>query len=152
MKDFKNRLVVSSILTIPVLALSPMIQGVFSYSINIPGSSYPLSLLSTIIFFYGSKPFLVGMIMELRLKKPGMMTLVALAISVAFFYSLAVTFLISGRIFYWELALLIDVMLLGHYVEMRALIGASRALEALVKLMPCETVSFFMGVDSLSWV
>ena len=136
LKDFKKRFIISTILTIPVLLLSPFIQGLLRYRIEFMGDRFILFALSTIIYFYGGKPFLIGLFNEIRKKRPGMMTLIGLAISVAFVYSSAVTFGLSGRTFYWELATLIDIMLLGHYLEMRSLLGASRALEALAKLMP----------------
>ena len=91
---------------------------------------------SSVVFFYGGYPFLKGFYQELKGRKPGMMTLIALAISVAYFYSSAVVFGVKGKIFFWELATLIDIMLLGHWIEMRSIMGASRALEALAQLMP----------------
>ena len=102
------------------------------------GDTYILFALSAIIFFYGGWPFLKGFIEELKNKLPGMMTLIALAITVAFIYSSLVVFGLKGEIFFWELATLIDIMLLGHWIEMRSVMGASRALEALAKLMPSE--------------
>jgi len=116
--------------------LSPMIQSFFGYTLEFAGSKYLLFLLSTIIFFYGGWPFLSGMKNELADKNPGMMTLIALAISVAYFYSSAVVFGLEGRFFFWELATLIVIMLLGHWIEMRSVMGASNALEELAKLMP----------------
>ena len=100
------------------------------------GSGYVLFALSAFVFFYGGWPFLTGLFSELRKTRPGMMTLIAFAISVAFFYSSAVVFGVSGKVFFWELATLIDVMLLGHWIEMRSVMGASGALEALVRLLP----------------
>lgn len=134
--DFKKRFIVSSILTIPILLLSPFIQDLLKYRLEFIGDRYLLFGLSALIYFYGGKPFLTGLISEIKRKTPGMMTLIGLAISVAFIYSTAVTFGLTGRTFYWELATLIDIMLFGHYLEMRSLLGASRALEALAKLMP----------------
>ncbi|AGB04807.1 copper/silver-translocating P-type ATPase [Aciduliprofundum sp. MAR08-339] len=136
MEDFKIRFVVSTILTLPILLLSPLIQSFLGFTFTFPGDMYILFLFSAIVYFYGGKPFLVGMWKETKQKNPGMMTLIAIAISVAFFYSATVTFGLRGKTFYWELATLIDIMLLGHYIEMRSVIGASRALEELVKLMP----------------
>ncbi|TDW00929.1 Cu2+-exporting ATPase [Halanaerobium saccharolyticum] len=136
LNDFKKRFKISLVLTIPILILSPMLQGFFNYSFDFPGSIYVLFLLSTIIFFYGGWPFLSGLKDELSDKNPGMMTLIALAISVAYFYSTAVVFGLEGRFFFWELATLIVIMLLGHWIEMRSVMGASRALEELAKLMP----------------
>ncbi|WP_460041809.1 heavy metal translocating P-type ATPase [Thermococcus atlanticus] len=138
MEDYKKRFIVSMILTLPILFLSTMIQKFFGYTVTFPGDHYVLFGLSAIVYFYGGWPFLKGMVDELRKKLPGMMTLIALAITVAFFYSAAVTFGLPGKTFYWELATLIDIMLIGHYIEMRSVLGASRALEELIKLMPTE--------------
>jgi Cu2+-exporting ATPase len=136
MNDFKKRFIVSLILTIPILMLSPLIQNFFDITLTFYGRNIVLFLLSTIIFFYGGWPFLKGIINELNNKSPGMMTLIAVAISVAYFYSSAVVFGLPGKFFFWELATLIDVMLLGHYIEMKSIIGASNALEKLAELMP----------------
>ncbi|MFZ2330474.1 MAG: copper-translocating P-type ATPase, partial [Atribacterota bacterium] len=97
---------------------------------------YILFVLSSFIFFYGGNPFLKGFIDELNKRQPGMMTLITLATSVAYLYSSAVVFGLEGEIFFWELATLIDVMLLGHWLEMKSLLGASKALEKLAQLMP----------------
>lgn len=137
-RDFKKRFLVSIILTIPVLVLSPFIQNTLEFNIQFSGDIYILFALSTLIFLYGGWPFLKGLVEEIRNKLPGMMTLIALAISVAFVYSSLVVFGLQGEIFFWELATLIDIMLLGHWIEMRSILGASRALEALAKLMPSE--------------
>ena len=138
MEDFKRRFIISGILTIPILFLSPLIQRFLGFTFIFPGDHYVLFGLSAVVYFYGGWPFLNGMIDELKKKLPGMMTLIALAITVAFSYSVAVTFGLPGKTFYWELATLIDIMLLGHYIEMRSVLGASRALEELIKLMPTE--------------
>jgi Cu2+-exporting ATPase len=137
-RDFKKRFFVSLILTIPVLLLSPFIQEIFGFSIRFPGDVLVLFVLSSIVFFYGGWPFLKGIRDELRKRQPGMMTLIATAISTAFFYSSAVVFGLTGKFFFWELVTLIDIMLLGHWIEMRSVMGASRALEALAKIMPSE--------------
>ncbi|RCW58341.1 copper-translocating P-type ATPase [Halanaerobium sp. ST460_2HS_T2] len=134
--DFKKRFKISLVITVPILVLSPLIQNFFGYSFDFAGSKYVLFALSTLIFFYGGWPFLSGMKDELSDKNPGMMTLIALAISVAYFYSSAVVFGLEGRFFFWELATLIVIMLLGHWIEMRSVMGASNALEELAKLMP----------------
>ncbi|MDP2907612.1 MAG: heavy metal translocating P-type ATPase [Nanoarchaeota archaeon] len=137
--DFRKRFFVSIILTIPVLALSPLVQKLLRFSFTFAGDKYLLFLFSAVIFFYGGWPFLKGMFEEFRKKQPGMMTLIALAISVAFFYSAAVIiFRLPGEPFFWELATLIDIMLLGHWIEMRSILGASKALESLARLMPSE--------------
>lgn len=137
-KDFKKRFFVSLALTVPILILSPLIQRFFGFTFGFIGDKYLLFVLSSMVFFYGGWPFLKGIVKELRGKQPGMMTLIATAISVAFFYSGAVVFGLAGKFFFWELATLVDIMLLGHWIEMRSVMGASRALEALAKLMPSE--------------
>ena len=136
--DFKKRFIISIILTIPVLLLSELIQRFLRLEdiLKFPGDKYVLFALSTVIFFYGGWPFLKGIYNELKSKQPGMMTLIGLAISVAYIYSSAVVFGLQGEFFFWETATLIDIMLLGHWIEMRSVMGASRALEELVKLMP----------------
>ena len=95
-----------------------------------------LLVLSTAIFGYGGWPFLKGMAQELKNRQPGMMTLIGTAISVAFLYSAATVLVLAGMDFFWELATLIDVMLFGHWIEMKSVLGASRALEELVRVMP----------------
>lgn len=135
-QDFKRRFFVSLFFMVPILILSPMIQSFINIEIAFYGSNYLLFLLSTVIFFYGGWPFLKGLYNELSDKTPGMMTLIALAISVAYVYSSAVVFGLEGRFFFWELATLIVIMLLGHWIEMRSVMSASRALEELAKLMP----------------
>ena len=137
-EDFKKRFWVSLILTIPVLILSPMIQGFFGYSLSVPGNPYVLMALSSIIYFWGGWPFLKGFIIEIKQKGPGMMTLIAMAISVAYFYSAATVFGLKGMDFFWELATLIVIMLLGHWLEMKSVLGASKALQLLVSMMPAE--------------
>jgi Cu2+-exporting ATPase len=136
MEDFKNRFIVSFIVTIPILFLSPLIQDLFGFSFSFEQGRYLLFLLSSFIFFYGGIPFLRGMVDELKIKNPGMMTLIGLAIIVAYTYSSAVVFGLEGKFFFWELATLIDIMLLGHFIEMKSVLGASRALEKLSELMP----------------
>ncbi|MBD3243225.1 MAG: cadmium-translocating P-type ATPase, partial [Chitinivibrionales bacterium] len=94
--------------------------------------------LSTAVYFYGGWPFLKGFLKEVKKRQPGMMTLIAVAVSVAYFYSASVVLGIRGKVFFWELVTLIDIMLLGHWIEMKSVMGASRALEELAKLMPSE--------------
>lgn len=137
-EDFKRRFFVSLILTIPILFLSPIIQQFLGIRFTFTGDKYLLFIISGVVFFYGGWPFLKGIIEEIKKRQPGMMTLIALAISVAFFYSSAVIFGLKGEVFFWELATLIDIMLLGHWIEMRSVFGASRALESLAKLLPSE--------------
>ena len=138
--DFKKRFWVSLIVTLPILILSPLIQELLGITeaIDFPGDLYVLWGLSSFIFFYGGYPFLKGIFDELRVKNPGMMTLIVLAIITAYTYSSAVVFGLGGKVFFWELASLIDVMLLGHWIEMRSIMGASKALEELARLMPSE--------------
>ena len=136
--DFKKRFWASSILTIPILLLSPMVQRWLGVNWGFQGDSWVLFALSSIVYFYGGWPFLSGIVEELKKRKPGMMTLIAVAISAAYLYSSAVVFGLEGKTFFWELATLIDVMLLGHWLEMRSVLGASKALEALAALMPDE--------------
>ena len=138
--DFRRRFWVSLVLTVPILALSPMIRTFvgLEQALAFPGDFYLLFALSTTVFFYGGWPFLKGFTEELAKREPGMMTLIALAITVAWAYSSAVVFGLQGKVFFWELATLIDVMLLGHWIEMRSVMGASGALEELVKLLPTE--------------
>lgn len=139
-EGFKQRFWISIIVTIPILILSPMIQHYLGLkeAIRFNGDIYVLFALSSFVFFYGGYPFLKGLFSELKNKQPGMMTLIALAISVAYFYSSAVVFGVKGEVFFWELATLIDIMLLGHWIEMKSIMGASKALEELAKLMPDE--------------
>jgi len=138
MMDFKRRFYVSLILTIPILALSTSFQSFFGVEYSFTRSSYIIFVLASTVYFYGGWPFLKGFVSELRERSPGMMTLIAVAITVAYAYSVAVTFGLTGMDFFWELATLIDIMLLGHWIEMRSVLGASRALEELSKLMPTE--------------
>lgn len=134
--DFKKRFIISSILSIPVLALSQMIQEWLGFELIFPGDKYVLAVLSTFIFFYGGHPFLKGLYDEVKDNAIGMMTLIGVAITVAWSYSVAITFGLEGMDFYWEMVTLIDIMLIGHYYEMRSVMGASRSLELLVKMMP----------------
>jgi Cu2+-exporting ATPase len=139
-KDFRRRFWISLTLTVPVLALAPLIQSWLGVdqSWHFAGDAYVQFALATAIFFYGGWPFLGGLVRELRDREPGMMTLIGMAITVAWGYSSLVVFGLPGSVFFWELATLIDVMLLGHWIEMRSVMGASNALEELVKLMPSE--------------
>lgn len=137
--DFRKRFFVSLILTVPILILSPGFQAFFGVSYSFPGSDYILLALATVVYAYGGWPFLKGIVQELQARLPGMMTLIAVAITVAYVFSAAVVLgFTGGEPFFWELATLIDIMLLGHWLEMRSVLGASRALEELVKIMPSE--------------
>ncbi len=137
-EDFKRRFIVTVILTIPVLLLSPMIQEWFNFEIAFTGDMAILFGLSTFIYVYGGWPFLKGLKEEISDKNPGMMTLIAMAISVAYIYSAMTVFGFPGDDFFWELATLIAIMLLGHYIEMKSVLSASKALDELAKLMPDE--------------
>jgi len=134
---FQRKFWVSILLSIPVLAYSEPLQSWLSFSMpTFPGSAWITPVFSVIVFIYGGLPFLKMALPELRQRKPGMMTLISLAITVAFVYSLATLVIPSGTAFFWELVTLIDVMLLGHWIEMRSVRQASRALDELAKLMP----------------
>ncbi len=126
----------SLVFTLPLLFLSSMIQEWFSYSIDFSGRNYLIFAIASFLFFYGGWPFLKGLVDELKQKQPGMMTLIALAITVAYVYSSAIIFGLSGKPFFWELATLIVVMLAGHWIEMKSVMQASGALDKLMELMP----------------
>jgi len=136
--DFRNRFWASLVLSIPVLVLSPMIQDFLGFELTFNGSHYLLFILSSFVFFYGGWPFLKGLKDEVKKGAPGMMTLIAVAITVAYIYSSAVVFGLEGKMFFWELVTLIDIMLIGHWIEMKSVLGASKALELLVNMMPSE--------------
>lgn len=137
-EDFRKRFWISLILTLPILILSPMLQMLFGLkeSLSFDGDKFLLLIFATAIFIYGGMPFLKGLWSELSSKTPGMMTLIAVAISTAYFYSAVVVLGLSGKVFFWELATLIDLMLLGHWIEMKSVVGASQALQKLAALMP----------------
>jgi Cu2+-exporting ATPase len=133
---FRRRFWVSSLLSIPVVLYSPFVQQTLRFRMpEIPGSGWIAPLFAVVVFGYGGLPFLRMALPELRNRRPGMMMLISLAISVAFFYSLAALF-IGGDTFFWELVTLIDIMLLGHWLEMRSVRQASGALNELARLMP----------------
>jgi Cu2+-exporting ATPase len=138
--DFRQRFWISLVLTFPILVLSPLIQRFLGLeqAIQFAGDRYVLFAFSTLVFLYGGYPFLKGMADEVRKLQPGMMTLIGVATTTAYVYSTLVVFGLRGKFFFWELATLIDVMLLGHWLEMRSVLGASRALEELATLMPSE--------------
>src|SRR5215213_9783970 len=136
--DFLKRFWICLAVTIPVLLLSHMIQQWFGFKIKFTGDKYLLLAFGSIIYIYGGMPFLKGMVSEIKDKAIGMMTLVALAITVAFIYSVAIVFGLKGMDFFWELATLIDIMLLGHWLEMRSQMAASKALESLIALLPSK--------------
>jgi len=134
-----RRFVVSSILTLPVLLSVPMVHDALGLrGFSLPGGDYLVLALATLIYLYGGRPFLAGAYQDVRVGKLGMMTLVGLAISVAYVYSAAVTFGLTGMSLFQELALLVDIMLLGQWLEGRALAASSRDLDSLVRLLPAE--------------
>ncbi|WP_027366852.1 copper-translocating P-type ATPase [Desulfocurvibacter africanus] len=136
--DFRRRFWVSLVLTLPILAVSPMFKDLVGLEdfLRFPGEMYVLLGFASTVFFYGGYPFYTGLFRELRDRRPGMMTLIGLAIGVAYFYSAAVALGLPGATFFWEVATLIDVMLLGHWLEMRSVMAASSALEELARLLP----------------
>lgn len=134
--NFLKRFWLCLVVTIPVLLLSHMVQQWLGWQITFTGDNYLLLFLTSYIFFYGGWPFLTGLVRELKWRTPGMMTLVAVAITTAYIYSVATVLGLRGMDFFWELATLIDIMLLGHWLEMRSQMAASRALESLVALLP----------------
>jgi Cu2+-exporting ATPase len=136
--DFKKRFYVVLILTIPIMLLSEMIQHWLNLHISFPGSTYILLALSSVVFLYGGWPFLKGLVDEVKTKNPGMMFLIGFAITVAYIYSVAIVFGLQGMDFFWELTTLIGIMLLGHWIEMKSIAGASKELELLVQLMPSD--------------
>jgi len=149
---FRRRFWICLALSIPVLLLSPTLQEWFGFSIpTFPLSEWIAPILAVVIFVYGGAPFLQMAIPELQKRQPGMMTLIALAISVAFLYSVAALFFNLGMGFFWELVTLIDVMLLGHWLEMRSVRQASGALNELAKLIPdtAERVRADGGVEQI---
>ncbi|WP_177197699.1 copper-translocating P-type ATPase [Halogranum rubrum] len=134
---FRRRFWVSLVLSVPVIFFSEFIQDVFGYTApTFPGSVWITPVLSVIVFAYGGVPFLSMARTELKNREPGMMMLISLAITVAFVYSIASLFLEGTTPFFWELVTLIDIMLLGHWMEMRSVRQASGALDELAKLMP----------------
>lgn len=136
--DFRRRFWVSLFLTLPILAISPMFKDLIGLEdfLRFPGEMYVLLGFASALFFYGGYPFYTGLFQELRDRRPGMMTLIGLAIGAAYFYSAAVALGLPGATFFWEVATLIDVMLLGHWLEMRSVMAASSALEELARLLP----------------
>jgi Cu2+-exporting ATPase len=134
---FRRRFFVSSLLSVPVLLYSPTLQAWLGFSApSFPGSEWINPVFAVIVFAYGGVPFLRMAVPELRERSPGMMTLISMAISVAFVYSLASVVVPTTAAFFWELVTLIDVMLLGHWIEMRSVRRASSALDELAKLVP----------------
>src|SRR5476651_486115 len=144
--DFKKRFYVVLVLTLPVMLLSMQIQQWLHLDLRFTGSSYLLFALASVVFVYGGWPFLSGWLSEMKAKNPGMMTLIGFAITVAYAYSAATVFGLTGLDFFWELDTLIGIMLLGHWIEMRSVMGASKELELLVQLMPAEAHMVMQGM------
>jgi Cu2+-exporting ATPase len=144
--DFKKRFYVVLVLTLPVMLLSMQIQQWLHLDLRFTGSSYLLFALASVVFVYGGWPFLSGWLSEMKAKNPGMMTLIGFAITVAYAYSAATVFGLTGMDFFWELDTLIGIMLLGHWIEMRSVMGASKELELLVQLMPAEAHMVMPGM------
>jgi Cu2+-exporting ATPase len=136
--DYKRRFWACLLLTIPVLALSPMIQEALGLgtSWRFAGDTYILTALSSIVYFYGGLPFLNGLRKEVITRNPGMMTLIGVAITAAYIYSVATVLGLAGNDFFWELVTLIDIMLFGHWIEMKSVMGAGNALQKLAALIP----------------
>ncbi|ENZ5632914.1 copper/silver-translocating P-type ATPase CopB [Enterococcus hirae] len=142
MGNFKQKFWLSLILAIPIILFSPMMGMSFPFQVTFPGSNWVVLVLATILFIYGGQPFLSGAKMELKQKSPAMMTLIAMGITVAYVYSVYsfIANLINPHThvmdFFWELATLIVIMLLGHWIEMNAVSNASDALQKLAELLP----------------
>lgn len=139
-KEFKDLFWISLIITIPILLLSPMIQGWLGINIRFPYDQYVVLGLATLLVVIGGKPFFVGGYHEIKQKSPAMMSLISLAVIISYLYSSAVVLGLSGHDFFWELAMLITIMLLGHYIEMKATMSAGDALGSLTKLIPSEAI------------
>lgn len=143
---FKKKFWLSLVLTLPTLLFSDTVQSWFGFQLSFSGSSYIPAIFGTIIFFYGGLVFLKSARAEVSAKQPGMMTLISMAISVAFGYSLAVTLgIVKGMDFWWELASLVTIMLLGHWLEMASVQNAQGALKELSKLLPDEAEKLVNG-------
>lgn len=143
MGNFKQKFWLSFVLAIPIIVLSPMMGLELPFQFSFPGSEWVVLILATILFFYGGQPFLSGAKMELKQKNPAMMTLISLGITVSYFYSVysfVATHFFHQHVmdFFWELASLIVIMLLGHWIEMNAVSNASNALQKLAELLPDE--------------
>ena len=144
--DFRKRFFVVLVLTVPIMLLSTMIQQFIGVNWQFTGSPYILFALSSVVFFYGGWPFLKGWVDEIKTKNPGMMFLIGFAITVAYIYSVAIVFGLKGMDFFWELATLILIMLLGHWIEMKSVSGASKELQLLVQLLPSEAHMIMPGM------
>jgi Cu2+-exporting ATPase len=149
--DFRRRFWVTLALTVPILALAPMIQGALGLreALAFPGDGYVLAALSSVVYFYGGWPFLKGLWSEVATRNIGMMTLIGVAITAAYVYSVAVVLAGLEETFFWELATLIAIMLFGHWIEMKSVMGAGKALEQLARLMP-DTAHLMLDDGSVS--
>ena len=144
---FRSRFWIALALTVPALIWEPMIQDWFGYRApQFPGSALIPAIFGTAVFVYGGRVFLQGAVRELADRTPGMMTLISLAITVAFLYSAAVELGFPGHALWWELATLVTIMLLGHWIEMRSINQAQGALKELAKLLP-DTATRIVGQD-----
>jgi len=146
---FRKKFWISTLISIPVLIFSPTIQSWLGYQLPaFPGSEWITPVFAVIVFWYGGVPFIKMAVPELKNRQPGMMTLISLAIMVAFIYSAAALFLPTSVTFFWELVTLIDIMLLGHWIEMRSVRQASGALNELARLMP-DTANRIMANNQI---
>ncbi len=147
LRDFRRRFIVSAVLTVPILLVSPMFKGLVGLGdfLRFPGEGYVQLALASVVYFHGGWPFITGLATELRERRPGMMTLIGLAITVAYGYSTLVALGLPGMDFFWELTTLVDIMLLGHWIEMRSVMSASSALEELARLLPSEAHKLVEG-------
>ncbi len=143
--DFKKKFIISLFLTVPLVVTSAAVQDIFGYQFTFPGTEFVQLILASILYFYCGLPFLKGAISEVKDHAIGMMSLISVAISVAYFYSVATVFGFHGMDFFWELGTLISIMLLGHWLEMRSIMGASKALEALAGLLPKKAIQLVDG-------
>jgi len=134
--DFKKRFFISLIITIPILLLSPTIQGLLKFSLTFPGDKFVIVILASIVAIYGGMPFFIGAIREIKRRDFGMMVLVSLAVLFGYIYSLGTTFLFEAPDFYWEISTLVVFLLFGHWMEIKAVNSASGALGELAKLIP----------------
>src|SRR5690242_21388765 len=145
---FRDKFWISLLLTIPILIWGHMLPGFLGYSPpQVPGARFIPPVFGTLVFLYGGRPFLEGAARELRDRLPGMMTLIGLAISVSFIFSAAVTLGYPGMPLWEELATLVTIMLLGHWIEMRSIFQAQGALKELAKLLPAAAVRIREGRD-----
>jgi Cu2+-exporting ATPase len=145
---FRRRFWVSTLISIPVLLFSPFVQDTLGFAMpEFPGAEWITPVFAVVVFVYGGLPFLRMAVPEVKNRRPGMMLLISLAITVAFVYSLTALFIPASTTFFWELVTLIDIMLLGHWLEMRSVRQASGALDELARLMPDKAERISPGGD-----